>query len=176
MNLIKYPNVFRALKRGGVILICLFLFTPISAVELEITFELPEIKTSKYRRPFVAVWLERKSDRSDNQTVAIWYDDKKWLKDIRKWWRKAGRYQDSLDGFSGATRPAGRYTVTVSLDASQEGPDNEYLVYFEAVREHGNRSLLKQTINLSKTFPQTYEIKQGQEIGPGLITIKELEE
>jgi hypothetical protein len=166
----------RSIFTNGLLLsLFLLFFTPASAVVLEITFELPEIETSTYNRPFVAIWLETKKPDNAYQTIAVWYDDRKWLKDIRKWWRKVGRYQDSLDGFSGATKPSGSYTLTTQLDVAIDAADTEYTLYLEAVREHGNRSLFKQKIKLSKTFPQIFVINKGQEIGPGLITIKELD-
>ncbi|HNQ76589.1 MAG TPA: DUF2271 domain-containing protein, partial [Pseudothauera hydrothermalis] len=70
---------------------------PARAAGIEIDIELPRIEVADYRRPYVAVWVER-PDNSVAANLAVWYDLKmrngegtQWLKDIRQWWRRAGR-------------------------------------------------------------------------------------
>lgn len=70
---------------------------PALAADLNVKVEIPRLTVAEYHRPYVAMWVER-ADQSPVQTLAVWYDGKlrdgegtKWLKDMRQWWRKAGR-------------------------------------------------------------------------------------
>ena len=142
----------------------------VQAETVNVELQLPVIKSGQYKRPYVAVWVERQGDRRALSTLAIWYEDKKWLKDIRRWWRKAGRYDKGVDAVTGATRPPGSYRL------SWDGKDNEgkallgdFLLCLEAVREHGNRTLFKQKIRLGDKA-QHYTIAAGKELG--LVHIK----
>lgn len=143
------------------------------AESLSLELELPALNTVQYEPPFVAVWLEQKGQRRASKTLSVWYDKKKWLKDIRQWWRKAGRYSDdaTLDGVSGATRVPGRYPMQWSLDELGLAA-GDYVLYLEAVREHGNRSLLKQAISLGTGQAQSYTLEAAAEIGPVTIHIQ----
>lgn len=142
------------------------------ADQVSISFELPQIAVAKYQRPFVAVWVEEKGQRKALDTVGVWYDDKKWLKDIRRWWRKAGRYDQELDGVTGATKPPGSYElIWDGKDKQGNEVSGEVTLYLEAVREHGNRTLLKQKINLGSGAKQSYELTAGDEIGPVRILV-----
>mgnify|MGYP003346358509 CR=1 FL=1 len=93
--------------------------TPALAADLNVKVEILRLNVAEYHRPYVAMWIER-ADQSPVQTLAVWYDAKnkegegtKWLKDMRQWWRKAGRdLQMPADGISGATRAPGEHTVT----------------------------------------------------------------
>jgi len=138
---------------------------------LRIELELPVIQTVQYEPPFVAIWLEQKGQRRAVKTLSVWYNDKKWLKDIRRWWRKAGRYgdDDDFDAVTSATRVPGRYQEQWELTDLVAG---EYILYLEAVREHGNRTVLKQAITLGAEQAQQIELAGGQEIGPVNIHIQ----
>lgn len=160
---LKAISLVSALLCGGV-----------QASEVTVAFHLPQLAVAKYQRPFVAVWVEQKGKRKALGTISVWYDDKKWLKDIRRWWRKAGRYDQNLDAVTGATKPPGHYVL------KWDGKDNdgvqlegEYTLYLEAVREHGNRTLLKQKVTLGKGKAQTYELDAGDELGPVNIQVGE---
>ncbi|MGB0734015.1 MAG: DUF2271 domain-containing protein [Pontibacterium sp.] len=156
---------------GGLALLLSFSsFSLADTVDIDVT--LPEISTSQYKRPFLAVWVEAKGQREAQKTITVLFDDKKWLKDIRRWWRKGGRYNHDVDGVTGATKPPGVYRFTWD-GRNQQGdkvPAGEYTLYVEAVREHGDRTLLKQRIVLGADTAQTYEVKAGDEVGP--VTIK----
>ena len=137
---------------------------------LSITFSLPEIHTGQYQRPYTAVWVEDASGKAV-KTLAVWHGDKKWLKDLRRWWRKTGRYQEGdIDGATGATKGPGQYSLSWDGTDSTGQPvtENEYLLVLEASREHGSRSLLKQKFTLPDSS-KTYRIKAGKELGPATI-------
>ncbi|WP_415906701.1 DUF2271 domain-containing protein [Neptuniibacter sp. QD72_48] len=146
----------------------------IAADTHQIELTIPQIATSKYQRPFVAVWVEQKGERKAVSTISVWFDDKKWLKDIRRWWRKAGRYGQAVDGVTGATRVPGGYTLKWDGTDNQGKalPAGEYTLYLEAVREHGDRTLLKQKVSLGKG-QQVYKLDAGAELGPVSISIGE---
>lgn len=66
------------------------------AESLQLSIEIPHLKVAEYHKPYVAVWLEDESRRATQ--LAVWYDldmrngeGKKWLKDLRQWWRRGGR-------------------------------------------------------------------------------------
>lgn len=145
------------------------------AETVTIDMQLPAIQAGKYQRPFVAVWVEQKGQRQALKTLSIWYDDKKWLKDIRRWWRKAGRYDGDIDHVTGATKPPGRYQLIWDGTDShgKTVSPGEYTLYLEAVREHGNRTLLKQPIIMGAGNKQTYTLNAGDELGPVNIVVGE---
>lgn len=146
---------------------------PAWAQRVDVELTLPNIASSQYKRPFTAIWIEKTGQRAGNTTLAVWYDEKKWLKDIRRWWRKTGRYDDALDAVTGATKPPGKYQVSwESKDAQGNALEGEYVLYLEAVREHGNRTLLKQKIQFG-AGAQTYHLKAGDELGPVKIIVGE---
>src|SRR5262245_13286497 len=71
---------------------------PAVAAEANLKIEIPRINVAEYRRPYLAIWIERTTDQTVAADVAVWYDLKKrdnggvkWLKDMRQWWRKSGR-------------------------------------------------------------------------------------
>jgi hypothetical protein len=140
---------------------------PIPATaELAVEFSLPKIDSSMYARPYVAVWIEN-SKRKSVRTVELWVGKDEWLKDLRSWWRKVGRYDRALvDGVTSATRPAGDYRFT------WDGLDNDgnrveagkYTFYVEVVREHGGRNFIRQKMTLGDK-PFSHTIAPTEETG-----------
>jgi len=122
------------------------------AADLSVTFELPQLNVAEYHKPYVAIWIER-ADQSAASTLAVLYDVKKkndggekWLKDMRPWWRKAGRELDlPIDGVSGATRAAGTHTLSFGPARTQfdKLPAGDYKLVIEAAREAGGRELVR---------------------------------
>jgi hypothetical protein len=122
------------------------------AADLTVKFELPQLNVAEYHKPYVAIWIER-ADQSVTNTLAVLYDVKKrdnagtkWVKDLRTWWRKAGRDVNlPTDGVSGATRTAGVQTFT--FPAARAGldklPAGDYRLVIEAAREAGGRELVR---------------------------------
>ena len=103
MRLPIYTAAFTGLMAG-----------PALAADLELSLEIPRLTVAEYHRPYVAVWIEN-PDKTAVKTLAVWYDVKlknqegqKWLKDMRQWWRRAGRDMSlPADGISAATRAPG---------------------------------------------------------------------
>ncbi|MDK2768002.1 DUF2271 domain-containing protein [Sphingomonas sp.] len=134
-----------ALGSGG------FVAPQAAAQTIDLTFTLPRLTVAEYHRPYVAVWLEKEG--APSRTLSVLYDvDKrnnagaKWLRDIRLWWRAAGRTQKMpADGISGATRPAG--THKLSFSAGRGGmaalAPGKYVLVVEAAREAGGREAVR---------------------------------
>ena len=121
---------------------------PALAGDLTVTVTIPQISTSSYHRPYVALWIERPGAQPAQalaQTLAVWYDvnlaageGKDWLKDLRTWWRRGGRAMTMpADGVSGATRAPGRQTVTIPAARLRNLPAGQYNLVVEAAREQG---------------------------------------
>ncbi len=120
------------------------------SAKLDINFVLPKIDTSMYARPYVAIWLED-SKRKPVKTMELWVGKDEWLKDLRSWWRKVGRYDRELvDAVTSATRPAGQYRFVWdgTDDSGQQLDQGDYTLHIEVVREHGGRDYLRQKIEL----------------------------
>ncbi|MPY24624.1 DUF2271 domain-containing protein [Shewanella psychropiezotolerans] len=135
---------------------------------LDIEVNLPEITQGQYLRPYTAVWIENAKGKHIS-TLALWRWDEgyKWLKDIRRWWRKAGREDSQLvDGMSSATRPAGKYQLHWDMtDVDGHAvPNGKYTLLMEVVREHGGRDLVRHKFELgSEAF--TAKIAPTEETG-----------
>ena len=147
---------------------------PVVAADMNVKVEIPRLNVAEYHRPYVAVWLER-PDQSVAATLAVWYDVKKkdkegekWLKDLRQWWRRAGRdVQMPVDGVSGATRPAGEQQLTFSGDkgALAQLPPGDYILMVEAAREVGGREVVKVPLQWPPKAGQSARGKGESELG-----------
>jgi hypothetical protein len=125
---------------------------PAAAADLAVTVEVPRLTVAEYHKPYVAIWVEG-SDASAAATLAVWYDadakedhGTKWLKDMRQWWRKAGRAMSfPADGISGATRAPGPQKLVFS---GAKGPLSKlapggYTLVVEAAREVGGHEAVR---------------------------------
>ncbi|MFC6592910.1 DUF2271 domain-containing protein [Deinococcus lacus] len=105
---------------------------------LTVQFTLKPGGSGRYHKPYVAVWIETPGGEMV-RTVALWrmQEDKgkKWLPDLRKWFRTAS----TPDTVSSATRGPGQYTVTWNgmNDRGQRVAPGEYLLMLESAREKG---------------------------------------
>ncbi len=128
------------------------LSAPTLAAELQMEVEIPRLQVAEYHRPYVAIWLEQ-PDQTHVANLAVWYDLKladkegeKWLKDMRQWWRRSGRSLDMpVDGVSGATRAAGKQSLSFNSDDAplKQLAPGEYRLVVEAAREVGGRELIR---------------------------------
>ncbi|MEP1448242.1 MAG: DUF2271 domain-containing protein [Paraglaciecola sp.] len=124
---------------------------------LSVEIEIPRMNVAEYHKPYVAVWLEDSNRRATQ--VALWYDldmkdneGKKWLKDIRQWWRRVGRKAEQpFDGLTSATKGPGKHRLSIDLDAKHLSsiPSGDYQLRIEASREVGG----KEVINIPLFWP-----------------------
>ncbi len=152
----------------------LFVAAPGSATTTPVAIDItvPALDVNPYHKPYIAVWLET-PERENVVTLAIWYEKDTWLKDLRQWWRKAGRSANGeLDSVTGATRKPGQYTFTWDGKdhTGKPVPPGDYLLNFEAAREEGGRSFQRQTISLGKNG--TWVIPADNELGEIQISIQ----
>ena len=151
------------------------------AADLSVKFELPQMNVAEYHKPYVAIWIER-ADQSVASTLAVLYDVKKkdnagekWVKDMRTWWRKAGRETTlPMDGVSGATRAAGSHTM--SFGPARTGidklPAGDYKLVIEAAREAGGRELVRVPFTLPAKGKVAASASGKEELGAVSIEIK----
>lgn len=123
-----------------------------TSADLSVKFDVPQLNVAEYHKPYVAIWIEN-ADQSIASNLAVLYDVKmkdkggeKWVKDLRTWWRKAGRDAAlPIDGVSGATRAPG--THTMKFAGAKYGidklPAGDYTLVVEAAREAGGREVVK---------------------------------
>lgn len=147
-----------------------------STTEVNVQFELARIDAGRYRRPFVALWIEDK-DKFPVRTVALWYDRPRWLPDL-KGWSRADRVRSLAEGtdiagtIASATRPPGKYTV--KWDGKDQAgklvKPGKYTVYLEAAREHGTYQLLHQEIDLTES--KLFTLEGGTEIASASVEVK----
>ncbi len=148
------------------VLIIMVASCSVSAEQLEVSFELPSFDSANYHKPYVAIWLESKEKK---ETLLLWHlkesEKDKWLVDIRRWWRKQGRYGEVPDGITGATKGPGKYKKSFNIDGV-----TKFKLFIEVVREDGGRSLVKQSIDFNNNKTD-YKLTADKEIGPIHIKI-----
>lgn len=171
---IKSLKKFRHLLLALTAIILPFSATASEEAQFVLTIDIPKKNVVEYHAPYIATWIED-DDRKTIASTSLWYDDQeKWLKDIRRWWRKTGRGQKKpYDGVTGATRRPGEHQLVLrNADTSEILEDGEYVLYIEASREVGGREVLK----LPFTWPVKETIKvvtEGKnELGKVMLTIK----
>lgn len=149
---------------------------PLSAAELKVEMEIPELNVAEYHRPYVAVWVQNKDTKAVSNG-AVWYqmdkrgEGEKWLKDLRMWWRRSGRsLQMPVDGVTGATRKPGTYQLDLTPVTETLSPGS-YQLYVEAVREVGGRELLNLDFDWPIRQQQTLTAQGKSELGKVTVTI-----
>ena len=142
--------------------------------ELAIEVNLPQMHDARYRRPYVAVWVED-GDHYPVRTLALWTENPRWLPDLKRWY-----HDDQIRGMSeggdisrtvgSATRPAGKYSLLWDGKDNQGKPvkAGAYTICIEASREHGGYQLQQQQINFNGQ-PQHMQLPAGQELGSILL-------
>jgi len=136
--------------------------------ELDISLELARIDDFRYRRPYVAVWVEGQ-DHLPVRTIAVWFGKPRYLSDLRSWYHTAqlrGNEDDLLRTVSSATRSPGRYTLKWDGkdDEGKFVKAGEYTVFIEVAREHGTYQILRQPMDFNGQ-PQQVTLPAGTEIG-----------
>ena len=149
---------------------------PAFAQGMTVTITIPRLSVAEYHRPYVAIWLEQEG--AAPKTLQVWYDhDKKnnegtkWLRDVRQWWRVAGRSMNlAADGVTGATRAPGQQTVRFT--AAQLGPikRGQYTLVVEAAREVGGRELVRVPFTWPGKTGATMRASGKSELGAVSIT------
>lgn len=154
---------------------------PALAADMEISIEIPKLDVAEYHRPYVAIWLER-PDQSVAANLAVWYDvankkneGDKWLKDLRQWWRRAGRTLTvPADGVTSATRAPGAHATKFDDGhaALKSLAPGQYQLIVEAVREVGGREVVRIPLQWPPEKGMTLEAKGTHELGAVSLNVK----
>lgn len=142
----------------------------VPSLDLLINFELARIDDPRYRRPYVAVWVED-ADHFPVRTLALWFQKPRWLPELKSWYhsdqvRNLAEGTDLSTTISSATRSPGKYTLR------WDGKDNagkpvkpgKYIIFIEASREHGTHGLMRQEINWDGKTPTQFTLPGNKEI------------
>lgn len=148
--------------------------------KLEVKFEIARPgQGGRYRRPYVAVWVEDK-DGFPVKTLSLFLmvdnPGPRWHRDLRRWYA-ADQVRLLVDDtkligtVSKPTRNPGQYTVAWdgTDDAGELLPDGEYTLYLESAREHGTYQLMKQTIRIGGPVWR-HELKGNAEISSASVS------
>lgn len=124
----------------------------------------------KPKRPFVAVWVEDAAGKRV-RTVTVWGHERKYLPELKAWWREAKADQQWAATVTRATRNAGQHRIEWDGkdDQGQPLPPGTYTIVLETNREHGSYSLQKGTIVCGK-IPEKGTIPAGTESGETQLT------
>ena len=154
---------------------------PALAADLTVTVEVPRLSVAEYHRPYVALWIET-ADATAAGTLALWYDagakedhGTKWLKDLRQWWRKAGRDMSfPADGISGATRAPGPQKLVFS---GTKGPlkdlkPGQYALVVEAAREVGGHEAVRVPFTWGRGSSAPITVKGAAELRAVTVSVK----
>lgn len=145
--------------------------------ELVIEFEITRFQ-GRSPRPYIAVWVENEK-AEPVKTVALWFNNYRWLPDLRRWYTKhidKTQQYDFMQTVTSATRSAGKYTLTWDgKDAEGNSlKSGEYTVFIEASREHGTYQLIKKEIELNKK-PQRIDLEGGVEVSSAALEYRKVE-
>ena len=111
---------------------------------VNLTVTLPSISSSRYRRPYVAIWVEN-ADAKPVRTITVWGTNSRYWKDLPQWWKFARNDNALVTSVTRATRSPGKYQLVWDgkNDKGAALPQGTYAIFVEVHREHGR--LTRQT-------------------------------
>jgi FAD:protein FMN transferase len=120
----------------------------VEGYQVNFTLTLPSITAKKYRRPYVAVWIEN-ADAKPVRTISVWGNNPRWISTLPQWWKIGTKDAALVKAVTRATRAPGKYTLVWDGkdDKGDVLPQGTYTVYVEVHREHGK--LVRQTGKLT---------------------------
>ncbi|QGJ68757.1 Membrane-associated lipoprotein involved in thiamine biosynthesis [Planctomycetales bacterium 10988] len=133
---------------------------------LIVDFSLNRPEGGRYRRPYVAIWLEDK-DGFPVKTAILWMMTEspgpRWHRDLTRWYRndrmrKFVEKTELIGTISGATRGPGKYQARFDGTDNRGKPLSEgtYTLYIEVAREHGTYQIIRKDIKWgSEPIPKT---------------------
>lgn len=143
--------------------------------QVTVSVELPKIDAKRYRRPYVAVWIEDDKGKTI-RTLGVWGKSPKYLKDLSDWWKIGKNDQDLVKAVAGATRGPGKYDL-VWDGKDQAGtplPQGAYTVRVEVHREFGAH--LRQTGKIEcLAKPASTKLEKNAETAETVIEFKKAE-
>lgn len=154
------------------------------AFELVVDFEInrPDELASRYRRPYVAVWVEDENGFPVRNLI-LWLSQGgagpfQWVPDLKRWYaadrvRKKVDKKDLILTFSRPTRPPGKYSAVWNGkdDKGRPLPAGKYTISIDAAREHGTYQGLRATVAIGDE-PFTEALEGGIEIKSARISYR----
>jgi thiamine biosynthesis lipoprotein ApbE len=106
--------------------------------QVSINIDLPKLNVQRYRRPYVAVWIENGKGQSV-RSITVWGNAPKYWPALPAWWKFAKNDNDLVKAVTRATREPGKYEVVWDGkdDKGAQVPQGTYTVRIEVHREHG---------------------------------------
>ena len=132
------------------------------AVDLAIA-EPQEAKGNRYRRPYVAVWIED-AHGLPVRTLTLWIGlggsgPDRWLPDLKRWYRPDEvktlvEKKNMVYLTARPTRSPGNYAMVWDGkdDDGKPLPLGEYTIYLESAREQGPYSITQKTVTIADTI------------------------
>jgi hypothetical protein len=144
--------------------------------ELVVNFEInaPEAEGRRYRRPYVAIWIEDQDGRPV-RTLLLWVSmggagPFQWIPDLKRWYRadQLRKQQDRTElvfTIARPTRPPGKYRAVWDGkdDRGKPVPAGRYTLMIDAAREHGTYQNLRTNVTVGEQ-PFTRALEGGAEI------------
>ncbi|KAA1152153.1 DUF2271 domain-containing protein [Pseudoalteromonas fuliginea] len=151
----------------------------LSANSLQIEYQIPNLQVAKYEKPYVAIWISDRQNRSVYNLLLLG-ESNRWAKENSRWWRRVGRKNpDLLDGIARPTRRPGEYKVIWSgLNNNGEFDRKaKYYLNIEAAREGGGHNYKRIEFEFSPhtesaSLPKKLVIPAKGELGIVSITYK----
>ena len=149
--------------------------------ELVVEFEInqPEGEGRRYRRPYVAIWVENK-EGFPIRNLTLWVSmggagPFQWLPDLKRWYRadqarKEVDKQEMIFTIARPTRPPGKYKVVWDGKDDHGNPvaSGDYTLFIDAAREHGTYQSIRKELKLGEqTFGE--QLKGNVEIKSAAI-------
>lgn len=137
--------------------------------QVSLTLNIPTVSSFKYRRPYVAVWVEN-ADAKPVRTITVWGNNPRWINTLPQWWKFAKDDAALVKSVTRATRAPGKYSLV------WDGKDDKgnllsqgtYTVHVEVHREHGK--LVRQTGKIQCGIePARVTLDKNAETGDTLI-------
>jgi FAD:protein FMN transferase len=127
-----------------------------SGAELQVDFEINRADGRRYRRPYLAVWIEDKNQKPI-KTLTLWLQTEnpgpRWHRDLKRWYkqngsRKLANGSNLIGTISAATKPPGVYkTVWDGKDDNGKWvSQGKYTLFLEVAREHGTYQLMSKEV------------------------------
>ena len=111
---------------------------------VQITLRLPQLNVRKYRRPYVAVWIEDAAGKPV-RTLTVWGNEREYLREMTAWWKVAAGNKQLIAAVTRATRPPGEYKLAWDgrRDDGAAAGSGTYSICIEVNREHGGHFVRK---------------------------------
>jgi len=142
---------------------------------LFVDFTIQRPQGGRYRRPYVAMWLED-ADGFPVKTEILWLQTEqpgpRWHRDLTRWYRndrlrKTIENSDLIETISGATRGPGEYQAHFdgTDNLGKPLPPGEYILCLEVAREHGTYQIIREKVTWGNNPIDKKALKGNVEVG-----------